>query len=337
MSGPVVQQSIGRPVAQQMPARYNETPAAPPEQPVKGHHRRTSTLSGIGERLFGRSGSAQKKQDLDSPRQRSGRKYPPTSMKDTYPADNSAHNSARPSMDSKRSLSFGLGKKTSVDLESQEEKPVRRFSLLPASMSFKGLIGSIKDQNVDAGSTAPQTDDFSQPPTSRGQSRPPTGQIQMSNVDNPAKLAVGAEGHHNPPKPNKVNNFSRPPQSYYQTSSSQGPHDVYGGTGVYIPPSQHPDTSYLANPTPPAEAGYRQAQPGRGPYPEDFNEYDDEPRQWTQQGRHGKGPGVLQKNRKFVDAYTDEQGPTHHEGSSGPAKRVMDFFRRRRARVDEYR
>jgi protein-serine/threonine kinase len=36
--------------------------------------------------------------------------------------------------------------------------------------------------------------------------------------------------------------------------------------------------------------------------------------------------GVLQKSRRFADAY-DEQG-TGNKGSSGSSKKVMDFFRR---------
>jgi protein-serine/threonine kinase len=35
--------------------------------------------------------------------------------------------------------------------------------------------------------------------------------------------------------------------------------------------------------------------------------------------------GVLQKSRKFADAYEGEGG---NKGSSGSSKRVMDFFRR---------
>jgi protein-serine/threonine kinase len=47
--------------------------------------------------------------------------------------------------------------------------------------------------------------------------------------------------------------------------------------------------------------------------------------------------GVLQKsNRKFADAYEYERDPSHHSGSSGAARKVMDFFRRRgKARAGE--
>lgn len=339
ISGPAPQQiphSIGQPTTQPLPAKYNETPAAPPVPPAKNHHRRSSTLSGLGERLFGRSGSVVKKQDRESPRQNNGRKYPPTSMKDAYIAETPR----RPSMDSKRSFSFGLGKKKSVDLESQqEEKSGRRFSL-----SFKGIMGGAKDQG-DPESPVPQADDFPQPPMSRGQSRPATSQHpQMNSYDAQQAVSQVNDGQHEPQQRSvKVNNFSRPPQPYqqHQKTSSQAQNDVYGGTGVYAPPSQYgqqPDRSYLSGPTPPVEIEATRPNHGQPQYPEGFNDYDP-PRPSMQQGRQGKGPAVLQKpNRKFVDAYNNEQGPTHHEGSSGPAKKVMDFFRRRgRARVDDYR
>jgi hypothetical protein len=45
----------------------------------RAHHRRSSTLSGLGERLFGRSLSA-RREEKDEPVQRNGRKDPPTSM-----------------------------------------------------------------------------------------------------------------------------------------------------------------------------------------------------------------------------------------------------------------
>lgn len=43
-----------------------------------------------------------------------------------------------------------------------------------------------------------------------------------------------------------------------------------------------------------------------------------------------KRPGVLQKNRKFTEAYEVDGAATASSGSSGAARRVMDFFRRRR-------
>jgi protein-serine/threonine kinase len=64
--------------------------------------------------------------------------------------------------------------------------------------------------------------------------------------------------------------------------------------------------------------------------PNYYDEYSNDPRPSMQTGRAGRGPNVLQKNnRKFADAYEYERDPSHHSGSSGAARKVMDFFRRR--------
>jgi protein-serine/threonine kinase len=319
ISGPIpqhaAQNSIGQPMSQPIPLNNTESISMPPPQAGKGHHRRTSTLSGLGEKLFGRSGSVLKKRESDGPRQKNGKKYPPSAMKEPYTSDG-----PRPSVDSKRSFSFGLGKKRSTDLESQSEKPGRRFSLIPGSISFKGLIGGgSRDQLANTASPqTPQTADFPQPPTNTVPSRPDTGtaaylqyaqNTTQSNTDGQQELPRQA-----------FNNFSRPPQSQqYQQQppqpTSQPSDDVYGGTGVYAPPSH---SQYQ-------DRNYQQREPFRPQYPEGF---DSQPRRSTQQGRQGKG--VLTKsNRKF----TDEND--HHTGSSGAVKKVQEFFRRRaKARVD---
>lgn len=48
-----------------------------------------------------------------------------------------------------------------------------------------------------------------------------------------------------------------------------------------------------------------------------------------------KRPGLLQKNRKFTEAYEVDGAGTASSGSSGAARRVMDFFRRRRVNVNK--
>ena len=75
-------------------------------------------------------------------------------------------------------------------------------------------------------------------------------------------------------------------------------------------------------------------------YPPLYNHnYNNERVPPTQYSRPAKGPVVLQRNnRKFADAYEQEQQPGagggagaggRHGGSSGAARKVMDFFRRR--------
>ncbi|KAI9888193.1 MAG: hypothetical protein M1820_010237 [Bogoriella megaspora] len=54
--------------------------------------------------------------------------------------------------------------------------------------------------------------------------------------------------------------------------------------------------------------------------------YADE-QQYGDNMRQGGNGGALGKNRRFADAY--EQSPQHGQaGSSGAARKVMDFFRR---------
>ncbi|KAH0847395.1 putative serine/threonine protein kinase (Kin4) [Fonsecaea pedrosoi] len=307
ISGPLpqsgAQNSIGQPMT---------TPMPPPSshQPQKtAHHRRSSTLSGLGERLFGRSNSVVKK---DVERQKNGRKYPPTSMKE-YPSD------AQPRMstESKRSFSFGLGKKRSTDMENQAqtEKPVRRFSLIPSSMSFKGLMGSAKDEYSSKPGT-PQAERFAPP----APGRPTTSQEQM------VQHIANTDGQYEASRPVKYNNFSRPPQSQYQTprsATTQAMNDVYGGTAVYAPQGQTVHQRQQSEPMAQMMAYPDVVQPSDRPS--------------IQQGRQARGV-LVKNNRKFTEAYDQEQGPAHHGGRSGAVKKVQDFFRRRRAPTDgDYR
>ena len=310
ISGPLhqpgAQNSIGQPMTTPMP------PPPSSYQPPKTHHRRSSTLSGLGERLFGRSNSVKK----DAERQKNGRKYPPTAMKE-FPSEPGV----RMSTESKRSFSFGLGKKRSTDLESQmqTEKPVRRFSLLPNSMSFKGLMGGSKDETQSKPGT-PKGDPFGP----QSLIRPPTGQ-EYAN-----QQASNADGQYDGSKQVKYNNFSRPPQAQYQPQQrpveTEVSNDVYGGTGVYAPPTQGRTPHQRQQSEPMAQM--------MAPYPETTENVG---RPLVQQGRQGRGV-LVKNNRKFNEAYDYDQGPTHHGGRSGAVKKVQDFFRRRRAPTDgDYR
>lgn len=303
ISGPIpqsgAQNSIGQPMTTPMPP--------PSEQPPQKttHHRRSSTLSGLGERLFGRSNSVVKK---DAERQKNGRRYPPTSMKEYQPEAQ-----PRMSTDSKRSFSFGLGKKRSTDLENpvQGDRSVRRFSLLN-SMSFKGLLGGSREESSSKPGT-PQAERFA----SSSSSRPTTGQAypneQMSNTD----------GQYDGSRTSSHNNFSRPPQSQYQPQravTTQATNDVYGGTGVYSPQEQ-------------SRVPHQRQQ--SEPMAQIMSQYPDttESRPSMQQGRQGRGV-LVKNNRKFNEAYGHDQGPSHHGGRSGAVKKVQDFFRRRRIPTD---
>ena len=300
ISGPIpqpgAQNSIGQPMTTPMPPPDSQQP------PKTAHHRRSSTLSGLGERLFGRSNSVVKK---DAERQKNGRKYPPTAMKEWTTEPQS-----RLSTESKRSFSFGLGKKKSTDLETQTEKPVRRFSLIPNSMSLKALVGGTKDGYSSKPET-PQTDQFA-PQTL---SRPPTGQDHLN------QSMSNSDGQYD--GSTQLNyNYSRPPQPQQYAAprppTTQASNDVYGGTAVYAPHGQGSHSRQRSEPMAQMmryqDAGQSAARPS------------------MQQGRQGRGV-LVKNNRKFTEAY-DEQGPTHHGGRSGAVKKVQDFFRRRRGPTD---
>jgi protein-serine/threonine kinase len=76
-----------------------------------------------------------------------------------------------------------------------------------------------------------------------------------------------------------------------------------------------------------SESSLNNFQQAQRPYPLGFNDFDD---------AKPSGRGILQKNnRKFTDGYEQEQNDSwgdpyyNHAGSSGAARKVMDFFRRR--------
>ena len=342
ISAPIPQhgpsQSITRvpvPVRDPQPALQPAPQPAPQPQagPPKSQHKRSSTLGSLGEKLFGRSASFKSAKQGDGARGKKERKYPPTSMKEPYPTENPP----RGSIESKRSFSFGLGKKKSIDLESQqqtEEKPKRFSSLIPATFSFRGLAGGGKDQESDPESPAPQAGNFSPPPTggrpSAQAARPSTAQSRGQYPDEQTQsrqTQLGQDGQHDQPRPARTN-FLRPPQ--YQPSPSRVSNDVYGDTEVYAGKQQQEQPSNVAQ----RQYGSSTNQT-RPLYPEGFNSHEEAGRQSTQQNRGGKG--VLQKNnRNFTNAYDYEQGPGRHEGTSGPARKVMDYFRRRKVRADSY-
>ena len=358
ISAPIPQQGPSQSINRvPVPVRNNETPPLPQPAPSKGHHRRSSTLSGLGERLFGRSGSfLGGKQHSDGPRGKKERKYPPTSMKDPYPVENPP----RASTDSKRTYSFGIGKKKSIDLEAQqqaEEKPRRLSSLLPSSFSFRGLSsGSKEEEENEPDSPAPQAGDFPQPPTAATtttQGRPSTSQASRPSGQQPRDqtqtYATGHDGQQDGPRPNRTNNFSRPPQ--HPPAPLGPPNDVYGGTGVYTGSggALTSQTTAPHNSLSPTQQQYANANSTNQTrpllYPEGFNSSSPTPdgnpttttttsstsRPSAQQRQAARG--VLHKNnRTFNNSYEFDQGPGRHEGSSGPARKVMDYFRRRKGR-----
>ena len=345
------EQSIGRPTTQQY------APAAtPPQQRDQARsHKRSNTLGN----LLGRSGSVfggrsqSQSQQGQEQKLNQDKRYPPTSMKNAIASD-----SPRQSTDSRRP-SFSFGRKNSDHRKnsdvSKQEKP-RRFSLLPASFSFKNLTPGSKDQAstspIPVSERRPST--MQQMPQSRGQSRPQTtvdsrGQSRSNSYRDDDFQSTGYDGHTDRQRDGgaqqtRRNNgssrtgprsdqrpYADPPYSSQQEPLSplrppQGQSYLLGGSGT-------PTDSEIS-----LAAGQH-----RPIYPPGFDSYDNDSRPSMQKPRGTRGPAVLTKNRKFTDAYEQDQEPGQgaggsHAGSSGAARRVMDFFRRRgKARAGEDR
>lgn len=307
-------------------------------------HKRSNTFGNV----FGRSGSLfggrpPAAQEHPPPE----KKYPPTSMKAPIAAD-----SPRLSTDSKRSTSFGFGRKSS-DLKknselSRQEKP-RRFSLLPASFSFKSLTGSSREQsteNILPVSERRQSSAGQQISSSRGPSRPQTmGYGKDPSRSNSYRIDDSGQAVYDGSR-ERPREMPAQQSRKYGVGGRQEPVDRYDESQYTAQSGRAAPkvgASFLGTPTESELSLGMNVKQAR--YPAGFNSYEDEPAlRSPPAGRTARGAGVLQKNnRKFADAYEQEQEPGYgvggqHAGSSGAARRVMDFFRRRgkaRAAGDE--
>jgi len=285
---------------------------------VRGH-KRSSTIGDIGSRLLGRSGSVfgGKNKKRPEPQAEKAKRYPPVSMSNAMPpAEEPVSRPSVESRTSRRSFSLGLGKKRSGSMTgsqgSGEKKDRRRFSLLPASFSLKS-IGLGKDY-----SETPPTDMGSQ------QDLP----IQAPRVDLPRSVTAPEDARGSSPFFDNMYDNNVPPQEranaspvYHQRyrSDRRRPNAVpqYMQTGSHFNSASESSVEMRRPPTEPQPGSYRHGFAD--------SEGDDGRRLGTSRGNRG----VLQKNHKrFTDAY-DQSDYRGHEGSSGAAKRVMDFFRRR--------
>lgn len=318
---------------------FNEHPR--PMGEPRGH-KRSSTLGDLGSKLLGRSGSVfgkkgkkpeQQGLQPQQPAPEKSRKYPPVSLSNTMAGEEPG----RASMDSKmsggrRSFSLGLGKKRSGSMadsqaSGEEKKDRRRFSLLPASFSLKAIgLGKDYDDRPSSGrgshNELPIQDhrtelprNFTAPGDARG-STPFFDDLPPVNT----QYQGGGRGSGN----------SSP--NYHQRFRSE---QLDGRAPNAIPPyiqqrqAHSGSDSSVDRRRPPTE-------PQVGSYFSGSQNYDN--RRVATSGAGKPGRGVLQKNHKrFTDAYEQDE-MRGHEGSSGAAKRVMDFFRRRgKARGDDER
>ncbi|KAL4917832.1 hypothetical protein BDW62DRAFT_75619 [Aspergillus aurantiobrunneus] len=303
---------MDRQSAQNLPSTFNTTPR---QESSKGH-KRSNTVSSIGEKLFGRTGSifGGRGSQASAPRPNGNKRYPPTSMRDPYAGDDS-----RASVDSRRSALYGYNRKTS---EAGGENKPRRFSLLPPSFSLKGISSSSRSQTPDSES---QPDHFVD---NRVNQRPSTGAIRTriratSYGAHDTMAATTTDGPSDDVIVNDepVNYQNRIDQQFAALHSNnsetyqQGPHGSASAEQVHQNDNEHYYRNHYANHSTPN-------------YYDEYNGvHDNGSRVSMQTGRFSNRPGVLQKtHRKFAEAYEYE---SHHSGSSGAARKVMDFFRRR--------
>lgn len=319
--------SYGRLNATAADSNVEEDPA-----PTRAH-KRSNTVGGIGEKLFGRGGAlfggkGQTHAGQEQGSRRPSKAHPPTSMSGPIGASN-----PRRSTDSRRSTSFGFGRRGSRGSSGLQEKP-KRFSFLPAAFSLKSIGGgssSAKD---------PRPSGTAQSMTEIAQPRPKSKRPEMAFGRGVSQSTTGNTTEEN------LFAFAGPLVETKQQQATQ-----YGGSTANAQSRRLVDQGYAAKQraTNAAGTGYDgtgvsrsgtesessipAAQPP-GPHPAGYNADDDEKRRGYD-GSAGRGSAVLQKpNRKFVEAYEAEPERRyahggHSSGSSGAARKVMDFFRRR--------
>lgn len=315
ISDPVPQEQadmdFGRPsVSTGMPPKfarlsgYNaNTPSHSSGGSSKGH-KRSNTMGEIGGKIFGRSGSifgGRRKRDSQPPGEKPSRKYPPVSMANNMPGEPGV----RPSMESRRSFSqtLGLGRKRSGSVAGSHtslERPTnpRRFSLMKA-------IGLSRDNNS---SPTPDTNSSQPSPRLEGQQSEDYGRYSERPQD------------------------SGPVEQY----ADGGYDDMQGRDSPMEPPTVAPSRHARYQSGSRSNAIPTHVQQGPAQHSGSDSSVDRSQRRGYQTGYDSEGrpsrTGVLQKkNRRFADAYDGEEYGRQgdHAGSSGAAKRVMDFFRRR--------
>lgn len=306
---------------------FNDAPR--PVGEVRGH-KRSSTLGDLGNKILGRSGSVfgkKNKQRPERPQMAEKKKYPPISIAKNMPVEEPG----RASMDSKlsggrRSFSLGLGKKRSGSIApsqgSEEKKDKRRFSLLPASFSLKAIGlgkegGDVTPSDTGSHNNLPIQD----PRTEHLRSFTAPGDARGSS---PFFDDMAVANNNNINRPRQPPATANPGQLRYPAAQLDGrapdaiPAYIRRGSQHYS--ASDPAVNMRRPPTEPQVASYRAGLHS----PEIY----DTRRVGTSGAGHPQR-GVLQKNNKrFTDAY-EQDGFQTHEGSSGAAKRVMDFFRRR--------
>ncbi|KAH7156357.1 hypothetical protein EDB81DRAFT_388128 [Dactylonectria macrodidyma] len=281
-------------------------------------HKRSNTLGDLGSKIMGRSGSifgGRGKKRSEQPQvDKASRKYPPVSLSNTMlPGDEPG---PRPSVDSRasrRSFSLGLGKKRSGSIprsQASGEKPGRRRFSLAKAMGLGKDHGSAPPSEVDSQPELP---------------------IQTPRSDAPQGYSNHEEPRRSEPYFDAVSDLNHAQE---RANTSPVYHQRYGSVQMdnnrrptAIPSYVHQGAHFNSGSESSVDMRRPPTEPQPRMYQADYSEsegYDGRP-----VGSSRGNRGVLHKNHKrFTDAYEQDEY-RGHEGSSGAAKRVMDFFRRR--------
>ncbi|KAL5378054.1 hypothetical protein DPSP01_009339 [Paraphaeosphaeria sporulosa] len=239
---------------------------------------------------------------------------PSTQRVQSLQTEHKGHKRSNTSNESSRRTSFGFSRKNTNDSHNTG-KSGRRFSLLPSSLSKTFSSGHRESMPV-------------QPHSERRGSAVATGRPRAGS--RPGGMAFGRGNESR--SPSQSTTGSNIPGFY------DGPHDSKRAVPASAPPNQT-QFDYASPVGDDKFPGPQEQHPAANrPYRHHTN--DSEASEGAARGQYrpqyppgmgSDGPeerqrkGVLQKSRKFADAYDESAG---NKGSSGSSKRVMDFFRR---------
>ena len=338
ISSPIAQpgSAMGQPSIAQPGAQPNTQPSAPRGQSIQAEqkgHRRSNTVSETLGRVTSMFSSRQPSytqdpkessttQNSNYTHEKPQKSYPPTSM----PRPVANDYAPRQSNESSRRTSFGFSRKTTNDANNTG-KPNRRFSLIPSSLSktfssnHRESMPATTQSDRQGSSTAANRPRATSRPGGMafgrgGESRTPSQSTTGSNV------AGLYDGTHDINARSRAGPSSAP-ANHTQFDHSQligdekipGPRELHPSVQSLNRPYRHHNDSEASEPVVRVPSGDHRPQ-----YPQGMG--GSETAQGTQEVPR---KGVLQKSRKFADAYDESAG---NKGSSGSSKRVMDFFRR---------
>lgn len=307
ISHPVLQpdnaESIGQPSTIVVPPK-NLNPLPPAVQAAQKGHKRANTVTGGGtsEKVFGRIfGSSSQERESGSPIRMS------------------VDNSPRPSFERKP--------RSDKPPVSGENKKSRRFSLLPFSFSSRGSGNADKSKHERRPSRSTSGTSVQQRKLAQEQQH--AGVAKSGNSSYPHLHVPSSRGI--PGQRSEGASLMTGSDLSLQDPSLRGHHN--GVPHIEIPPTPPPHDYPAPSPRAAAHGVYAPANTGSNSSSRPVEQ--PQPSPLGQNIPDDKKPAVLQKNRKFTEAYEEGAQGSGNSGSSGAARRVMDFFRKRGLRREK--